>query len=60
METMEGEQERTHKWRYRELRRAGYDKISADIIASSEADLHSAVALIKKGCEPALAVKILT
>lgn len=59
MTTLEGEKEKVLKWRYRQLRRAGYDKISASLLASSEADLHKAEALAK--CpDHHLVVKILT
>jgi hypothetical protein len=59
MMVKEGEKERTLKWRYGQLRKAGYDRISADLIAHSKADLHVACDLATK-VDHHTAVKILT
>jgi hypothetical protein len=56
----ETERERIEKWRRRELRRAGYDRDTATTLAMCEdIDLHRAVELIRAGCEPAVAARIL-
>lgn len=57
--TREAEKEKVLRWRYKQLRRAGYDKISASLIASSDADLHLAESLADK-VDHHTAVKILT
>jgi hypothetical protein len=47
-------------WRIKQLTGAGYMLGEAQLIAGSEADLHRAVEMLERGCDPALAVKILT
>jgi hypothetical protein len=47
-------------WRIKQLVAAGYMVGEAQVIAGSEADLHRAVEMLEQGCDPALAVKILT
>lgn len=52
--------ERVERWRVEELLRAGYDQAGAEVIATRhDVDLHRAVDLVRRGCEPELAVKIL-
>jgi len=47
-------------WRYASLRRGGYAPDDAARIASARTiDLHWAVELIERGCEPAVALRIL-
>ena len=59
MEGISKEQRKVVKWRYERLVEAGFEDISAWIIARSQADLHQACGLAGK-CDPHLAVKILT
>jgi hypothetical protein len=47
-------------WRRESLERAGYPAALADDIASSDADLHQAIDLLRAGCTPELAAQILT
>ena len=60
-ETIERPSERAkvESWRLHVLIEAGYPLPLAERIAASEADLHHAVELIRKGCEPATAAEIL-
>ena len=47
-------------WRYASLRRAGYLPNDAARLARARAvDLHQAVELLERGCEPAVALRIL-
>lgn len=57
VESAEGE---VLAWRAEELVRAGYDGDSALMLALERAvDLHSAIDLVRQGCPPELAAKIL-
>jgi hypothetical protein len=48
------------RWRFDELVRAGYDVGSALMLASHvEIDLHAASALVRRGCPPDTALRIL-
>jgi len=48
------------RWRFDELVRAGYDVGSALMLASHvEVDLHTATALVARGCPPDTALRIL-
>jgi hypothetical protein len=48
------------EWRVETLKRAGFDLESAlDLAFSKSVDLHAAVGLVKRGCPPATAVRIL-
>ena len=48
------------QWRLRELKRAGYERPYAELIAANfEIDLHEAIALLKAGCPSELALDIL-
>ena len=52
--------ERTRQWRFEELVRAGYPRSFAELIARQlHADLHVAVDLVRRGCGPELATRIL-
>ena len=54
------EAERVVAWRQEELERAGYDIAAArKLAARPHVDLHLAIALVRGGCPPATAVRIL-
>ena len=56
----ETEIERIERWRQEELERAGYSPADATLLAASlEVDLHTAVALLERGCAHELALNIL-
>jgi hypothetical protein len=56
----ETELERITRWRREELERAGYGADdAAELAARLDVDLHTAILLLERGCEPALALKIL-
>ena len=56
----ETEQERIERWRTEELERAGYEPADAERLATArDVDLHLAVGLLRRGCSPELAVRIL-
>jgi len=59
--TLEGqsEQAKVESWRLHVLMEAGYPLPLAERLAASEADLHEAVALLAKGCDPTTAAEIL-
>ncbi len=47
-------------WRLRELERAGYGPGEAIVVAlNTDVDLHGACALVRRGCDPATALRIL-
>ena len=57
---IESEQERIERWRAEELERAGYEPSAASLLAGrSDVDLHYAIDLLRNGCEPDLALRIL-
>jgi hypothetical protein len=48
-------------WRFEQLEHAGYDTCSAAMIAARpEIDLHDAVTIVRRGCPPLTAVRILS
>jgi hypothetical protein len=53
------EREKVASWRLHVLIEAGYPLPLAERLAHSDADLHSAVELVRKGCEPKTAAEIL-
>jgi hypothetical protein len=54
------EAERILAWRLDELVRAGYDRATAwEIAARPDVDLHLAVEVVRGGCSPDLALRIL-
>lgn len=56
----ETEQQQIELWRSEELERAGYSTRAAGRLAArQDVDLHLAVQLLKRGCPPELALKIL-
>lgn len=60
IEIIESEEERVVDWREQELLRAGYPAAGARRLARRhDVDLHKAVDLVRAGCAPELAVRIL-
>ena len=55
----QGDREKVASWRLHVLIEAGYPLPLAERLAHSEADLHTAVDLVRKGCEPKTAAEIL-
>jgi len=55
----QSERDKVAGWRLHVLMEAGYPLPLAERLAQSEADLHSAVELIRQGCEPKTAAEIL-
>jgi hypothetical protein len=56
----ETEQERIERWRAGELERAGFEPAAAAMLAARpDVDLHHAVGLVRAGCDPELALRIL-
>jgi len=48
------------EWRAETLRRAGFDSDAAlELAFTQHVDLHAAVGLVKRGCPPATALRIL-
>jgi hypothetical protein len=58
-EQAQNEREKVAGWRLHTLIEAGYPLPLAEKLAHSEADLHTAVELIRRGCEPKTAAEIL-
>jgi hypothetical protein len=59
MQTIESDAVTVLSWRLHVLLDAGADIRSAEKLAASEVDLHEAVELIKQGCSPEIAARIL-
>ncbi|MDQ3893349.1 MAG: hypothetical protein M3292_01595 [Actinomycetota bacterium] len=55
----ESERAKVESWRLHVLIEAGYPLPLAERLARSSADLHVAVELLGRGCEPATAAEIL-
>jgi hypothetical protein len=55
----QSERDKVAGWRLHVLIEAGYPLPLAERLAHSEADLHSAVELVRQGCEPQTAAEIL-
>ena len=55
----QSEREKVASWRLHVLMEAGYPLPLAERLAQSDADLHTAVELVRKGCEPLTAAEIL-
>ena len=54
------EEERVVQWRLEELERAGYDDAAAlELALAPEVDLHRAISLVRRGCPPDTALRIL-
>jgi len=58
-EHSQSERDKVAGWRLHVLMEAGYPLPLAERLAQSDADLHSAVELIRQGCEPKTAAEIL-
>jgi hypothetical protein len=59
-ETRETEQERVERWRAEALEKVGYDVVSAAQLAvRHDVDLHRAIGLVERGCDPEVALRIL-
>jgi hypothetical protein len=59
-ELPEGEQEQVRLWRLGALRRAGFDDDAAEALAGrQDVDLHFAIDLVRRGCSPEMASRIL-
>jgi hypothetical protein len=55
----QSERDKVAGWRLHVLIEAGYPLPLAEKLAQSDADLHSAVELVRQGCEPLTAAEIL-
>jgi hypothetical protein len=56
----ETEQEIVERWRAQELERAGFpEDVAGELAMRSDVDLHVAIDLIRRGCTPDLAARIL-
>jgi hypothetical protein len=55
----ENEPAKVESWRLHTLLVAGYPVSLAERIAGSEVDLHVAVELLRRGCDPIIAAEIL-
>jgi hypothetical protein len=55
----QNDRERVESWRLHVLIEGGYPLPLAERLAQSEADLHRAVELIRRGCAPKIAAEIL-
>ena len=54
------ERQRIERWRAEELERAGYrPDQAAELAGRHDVDLHLAVELLERGCDPDLALRIL-
>ena len=57
---VEQRDEEVLRWRFDELRRAGFETEDALIVASAvQIDLHLATKLLRRGCPPQTALRIL-
>ena len=56
---IQSEQAKVESWRLHVLMEGGYPLTLAERLAASEADLHAAVELVAKGCDPTVAAEIL-
>jgi hypothetical protein len=55
----QNEREKVAGWRLHVLIEAGFPVPLAERVAHSDADLHTAVELVRQGCEPKTAAEIL-
>jgi hypothetical protein len=55
----QSERAKVEGWRLHVLMEAGYPLPLAERLAHSDADLHTAVELVRQGCEPKIAAEIL-
>ena len=57
---LEAESDRVTAWRACEMLRAGYEPLTAvELAEHPEVDLHLALELVERGCQPDLAARIL-
>jgi len=57
---VETESDRIERWRYHLLERAGFPaELARELAASGQVDLHGAISLLERGCDPVLAAEIL-
>jgi hypothetical protein len=60
-EIVETETERVERWRTSELMRVGFPGDDAVALAARlDVDLHEAIELVRRGCPPQLAIRILS
>jgi hypothetical protein len=60
-ELVETELERVERWRASELMRTGFSGDDAVALAArTDVDLHEAIELVRRGCPPELAIRILS
>jgi hypothetical protein len=60
LQIIETEEERVQEWREEELLRAGYpNPLARRLALRHDIDLHQAVDLVRAGCDPKLAARIL-
>jgi hypothetical protein len=58
--TETSEEELVFRWRLEQLEEAGYpSRVAGELAARRDVDLHFAVGLLQRGCEPATALRIL-
>ena len=55
----ESERAKVEGWRLHVLIEAGFPLHLAERLAASEADLHTCVELVRRGCDPGIAAEIL-
>jgi hypothetical protein len=61
IEIVETELERVERWRTSELLRVGFQGDDAVALAArTDVDLHEAIELVKRGCPPGVAIRILS
>ena len=58
-EPSQSERDKVESWRLHVLIEAGYPLSLAERIAASEVDLHDAVQMLSRGCDPVTATEIL-
>lgn len=60
LQLVESELERVTSWRAERLERAGYDRdVAHELAERADVDLHRAIELLERGCDPAMAARIL-
>jgi hypothetical protein len=58
-EQLGGELDKVVCWRFEVLAAAGFPIEVAEVLAESQVDLHETVDMLRRGCPPELAVRIL-
>jgi hypothetical protein len=58
-EQLGGETDKVVCWRLEVLHAAGFPLAAAELLAGSPVDLHETVDLVRRGCPPELALRIL-